>query len=280
MVDPVLNKGKVTVSTGYDASATSIVLSTGDGAKLPAPATDGAFNLVWYDETNYPDPTTDPNYEIVRCTARSTDTLTVTRSQESTSATTKNTGGATYKMLLSMTKKTYDDLTTLAETRHIWLGAESCYLPATAAALLVEVVGSTVYAGWSYLAFDDTVGEHAVWRVPLEKYDGGNITVTAFAKPATTPSGAVTLIFSIYCIGVANSETFDTAVTAYNSNQITFSLNTTELNTDLCIASNTINPANVAADDLLVLELERDTGSDTLSGDGHLLGVLLEYGQV
>lgn len=40
-MDAVKNFGKVTVNTGYDSSATSIVLSSGHGAKLPAPATDG-----------------------------------------------------------------------------------------------------------------------------------------------------------------------------------------------------------------------------------------------
>ncbi len=109
-LDPVLNFAKCTVSTGYDASATSIVLSGGDGAKLPAPASNGAFNLVWWNSTDYPDPADDPNKEIVRCTARSTDTLTVTRNQESSGASTKNTDGKTYKMILAMTKKMVDDI--------------------------------------------------------------------------------------------------------------------------------------------------------------------------
>lgn len=109
-LDNVVNFGKVQVSIGYDAAAVSIVLTGGDGAKLPAPASSGAFNLVWYNSSDYGDPSDDPSREIVRCTARSTDTLTVTRAQEGTSATTKNTASKTYKMLLSLTKKTYDDL--------------------------------------------------------------------------------------------------------------------------------------------------------------------------
>ena len=112
-IDPVVNFGKVTVSTTYDAAATSIVLSGGDGAKLPAPATDGAFNLVWWESTTYPDPSDDPNREVVRCTARSTDTLTVTRAQESTSASTKNTGGKVYLMALTPTAKMITDLKAL-----------------------------------------------------------------------------------------------------------------------------------------------------------------------
>ena len=109
-LDPVLNFAKVTVSTGYDASATSIVLSSGHGAKLPQPSDDGAFNLVWWNSSDYASPTDDPNVEIVRCTALATDTLTVTRAQESTTATIKNTGGKTYTMILSITKNTIDGI--------------------------------------------------------------------------------------------------------------------------------------------------------------------------
>jgi len=109
-MDPAKNFGFVTVSIGYDASATSIALSAGHGAKLPAPAVDGSFNLVWYDSTNYPNPADDPNVEICRVTARSTDTLTVTRAAESTTASTKNTASATYKMFLGVTAKTITDI--------------------------------------------------------------------------------------------------------------------------------------------------------------------------
>lgn len=104
------NFAKVTVSTGYDASATSIVLATGHGARLPQPSTDGEFNLVWWNNSDYGDPTDDPNREIVRCTARSTDTLTVTRAQEGESAAVKNIAGKIYRMALTITKKVIDDI--------------------------------------------------------------------------------------------------------------------------------------------------------------------------
>jgi hypothetical protein len=109
-LDPVKNFAIVTLSTGYASGVTSVALSGGDGAKLPAPASDGAFNLVWYNSTDYANPALDPNVEIVRCTARSTDTLTITRAQEGTSDVNHNTGGKTYKMILSITKKTVDDI--------------------------------------------------------------------------------------------------------------------------------------------------------------------------
>lgn len=109
-MDPVKNFGKVTVSIGYNNTDITIVLATGDGTKLPNPGTDGAFNLVWWNFTQYPDPSDDPNKEIIRCTAKSIDTLTITRAQEGTTASTKNAVGKTYLMALTVTKKLIDDI--------------------------------------------------------------------------------------------------------------------------------------------------------------------------
>lgn len=100
-IDNAKNFAKVTVSTGYDASATSIVLTTGHGTKLPT----APFNVVWWNSTDYPDPSDDPNVEIVRVTGVSTDTLTVTRAQESTTGSTKNTSAKVYKMIAGLTAK-------------------------------------------------------------------------------------------------------------------------------------------------------------------------------
>ncbi|GJQ59791.1 MAG: hypothetical protein D8M57_13255 [Candidatus Scalindua sp. AMX11] len=108
-IDVRNNFGKVTVSIGYDASATSITLTSGHGANLPSTFD---YNLVWYNWTDYKDPADDPNVEIVRVTNRVTDTLTVTRAQEGTTGTTKNTASKTYKMALAVTKKMVDDIET------------------------------------------------------------------------------------------------------------------------------------------------------------------------
>ena len=277
MVDQVANFKKVTVNTTYDDSATSIVLSSGHGAELPDPSGDN-YNLIWWDSTNYGDPADDPNVEIIRVTAISTDTLTVTRNQESSGASTKNTGGATYKMVLGYTAKTITDLESAAgsSTVNIYLPAEAAYLPDTNPATLTEVLGTTTYAGFSYLAFDDTTSEHAIWRTPLPDYDGGNIVVTSFSKVATEPVGTATLLYNILTIGLANSETFDTAVTVDTTVDILHSLTTSSAIIDILIASATIDPANVTSDDLLVIELSRNM-SDTLFGDSRLVGIMLEY---
>ncbi len=114
-LDPVLNFATVLVSTGYDASALSIVLQTGEAAKLPATP----FNAVWYNAQSYGDPSLDPNVEIIRVTNIVGETLTITRAQEGTSASTKNNVGAYYRLINSFTKKSYDEIstsTTVADT--------------------------------------------------------------------------------------------------------------------------------------------------------------------
>lgn len=112
-MDNITNFGKAQVSTGYDSTATSIVLAGGNGVKLPDPP----FNLVWWNATDYGDPSDDPNVEIVRCTGKSTDTLAVVRAQEDTIASAKNLSGKTYKMILAPTKKVFDDIDTEAQTK-------------------------------------------------------------------------------------------------------------------------------------------------------------------
>lgn len=104
-LDSVKNLISLTVSTGYDQAATSIVLTSG-GSSLPTPP----FNLVWFNVTDYPDPSADPNAEIVRVTAVSGNTLTITRGQESTAASTKNAAGKVYKMILGITAKMITDI--------------------------------------------------------------------------------------------------------------------------------------------------------------------------
>jgi hypothetical protein len=115
MLDPVKNFAKATLVSGYAAGVTSIVVSSGEGAEFPDPATDGAFNLSWWNATEYGDPADDPLREIVRCTARSGDTLTIVRAQEGTSDNDHNLsdlplGPRTYKVALPFTKKEHDEI--------------------------------------------------------------------------------------------------------------------------------------------------------------------------
>lgn len=112
-LDAAKNFIKVTLSTGYNSSATSVVLVAGQGALLPT----APFNAVWWNSTDYTDPADDPNVEIVRVTNIATDTLTITRGQETAfgapAASNKNTAGKTYKMIAGLTVKTLTDIENL-----------------------------------------------------------------------------------------------------------------------------------------------------------------------
>ena len=68
------------------------------------------FRLTWWNDSDYGDPTDDPSREIILVTARSSDTLTVTRGQEGTSAVNHNTAGKTYRLALYFTKAWVDEL--------------------------------------------------------------------------------------------------------------------------------------------------------------------------
>src|ERR1035441_8944967 len=100
------NFAKATLSTGYASGATSLVLTTGGGARFPAPP----FNATYYDSGVYADPSDDPSVEIVRVTVVSTDTFTVTRAQEGTSAANHNTAGHTYTLVAGPTAKLLTDI--------------------------------------------------------------------------------------------------------------------------------------------------------------------------
>lgn len=105
-MDGAKNFSQGVVSLGYDAAAVSIVLTAGHSARFPATP----FNFVWWNFTDYPNPADDPNVEICRCTNISSETWTITRAQENTSASTKNAAGKTYRVIAGPTAKLVTDI--------------------------------------------------------------------------------------------------------------------------------------------------------------------------
>lgn len=74
----VTNNAFGTLNASINSSATTIVLVAGQGARFPTLSAGDYFYATLIDTSN--------NLEIVKCTARSTDTLTVVRAQDSTTA--------------------------------------------------------------------------------------------------------------------------------------------------------------------------------------------------
>jgi len=133
MLDRAKNFSKVEVSGGYDASAFTISLNTGDGVKLPV----APFNITWWNNTDYADPSDDPYVEIDRVTNVAGDTITLANDgairtpQEGTSATVKNLSGKIYKMIAGLTAKTINTQLLEAEnTSKITVGTTQPTSPA------------------------------------------------------------------------------------------------------------------------------------------------------
>lgn len=74
----VTNNAIGALASGINNSATTVVLTAGQGALFPSPTGGDFFYCTIIDASN--------NKEIVKCTARATDTLTVVRAQDGTTA--------------------------------------------------------------------------------------------------------------------------------------------------------------------------------------------------
>lgn len=104
-LDPITNFAETTMSTGYDAAATSVIVAAGTGSKFPSSYT---YPLVWWNCSDYNRASADPGVEIVTVTNRSGDTFTISRGQEGTTAVAHNTAGKVYCFELNLTKGMWD----------------------------------------------------------------------------------------------------------------------------------------------------------------------------
>ena len=78
----VKNNAESTVADSPLAqAAVTLNVAAGEGANFPSTF---PFLITLWDEETYPDPTDDPEMEITKCTARTTDAMTIVRAQEGT----------------------------------------------------------------------------------------------------------------------------------------------------------------------------------------------------
>ena len=76
------NNAASELASAVTSGAVSLTLKTGDGAKFPTPAGGDFFLVTLYQKVGQDE----VNHEIVKCTARAGDVLTVVRAQEGTTA--------------------------------------------------------------------------------------------------------------------------------------------------------------------------------------------------
>jgi hypothetical protein len=170
--------------------------------------------------------------------------------------------------------------TSLVEvSAQIWLPAEAAYLPATTGtfATFSEVLGSTTYPGYSILGFNDNNLNKAMWRLPAPSINT-TMSVTIYWIANTTNSGNV--VWKVGATGISDNQVFTTATVPTLSTTITDAApsDSTKVN----IVTTTGVTTNATNNQMLLFLIERtgSDGSDTLTGDANLLGVLLAYTKV
>jgi hypothetical protein len=161
------NNAFATIAAGINSSATSITLTSGQGARFPTLAGGDYFYATLIDTSN--------NLEIVKCTARSTDVLTVVRGQESTTARAYSTGD---RIEIRITAQTFTDA--------------AAVIPSGTVMLFVQTAAPT---GWTK---STTHNDKALRVVSGAASTGGSVAfTTAFASQAVAgsvgTSGATTL---------------------------------------------------------------------------------------
>jgi len=115
--EQVANNAQSTLAEDLTNVETDIDVASGHGSRFPA--TGNGYYLTIWDADTYADPFLDPSMEIVRVTARSSDTLTVTRGQRGTSGVTHTTGHA-IRMLVD--SELISDLQTATNNVEKWAG--------------------------------------------------------------------------------------------------------------------------------------------------------------
>jgi hypothetical protein len=153
-MDAAKNFAKGTLSTGYDDTATSIVLTAGDGARFP----DAPFNATWWNASDYSDPADDPNVEIVRVTAKSTDTFTVTRGAEGgAGAMAHDLAGRTHKLAAGLTARLINE-----QLLDVSKSGDDVTITAIGMIAITPINGIMEVGNGALLRLNVTTGMHAI----------------------------------------------------------------------------------------------------------------------
>lgn len=106
-LEPVENFAKATLIQGYGSAVTTMVVTTGQGARFPSTT---PFRVTVFECSTYASAVDDLNREILLVTSRTGDSFTVSRGQEGTVASDHNTAGKTYCIEQSLTKAMWESI--------------------------------------------------------------------------------------------------------------------------------------------------------------------------
>ena len=173
------NNATSTLAAGIGSGATTIVLSTGTGALFPTPGLNEYFTLTLNDAL------TGALYEVCWCTARTGDSLTVQRGQESTTARAWLIGDYAFNT----------DTANSINTSRAFSASNAPTLPFTVPPEqngIVQLCGAT-----GTITLPATAGIQDGFFCPIVCIDGAIITVNTNSATVALPSGNVTSTFQI-----------------------------------------------------------------------------------
>ena len=153
------NNATSTLASGINNSDNTILLATGEGARFPSPTGGDHFDITLTQGVGL-----EASWEIAKCTARSGDTLTVTRAQDGTSAAAWDAGS---KIEMRITKGAMDSL------------ANQVFLDGSVDIYVTQGVAFTIT---NYNAFSDYIVQVSAGSVSIA---GDTITFTAPALAQT-----------------------------------------------------------------------------------------------
>jgi hypothetical protein len=185
-VPPVTNFAEAAVSTGYNSAATTVIVASGQGAKFSATY---PYPLVWWDCTTYTRPSLDPNVEIVLVTNRSTDTLTVTRGADGTSAVNHNTAGKVYCLIRTWVKydvdQTRSSILSSSGGTEVYDASAYASFVAAVTALCTDALPHTLrVSAVSPVASNKTVCDNVLVQfIGAGRLDIATATTVTFSKP-------------------------------------------------------------------------------------------------
>jgi|TARA_R100001530_G_C4296001_1_gene149242 hypothetical protein len=169
MVAKVTNNAFGTLLAGISSSATTITLDSGQGAKFPTLSSGDFFFATIIDTSN--------NLEIVKITARSTDSLTAVRAQDNTSARAFSAGD---RIELRPTAALFESI-----RDGIGITGEADAISSAGAVSLTHLV-TEVTTGGSAMAISLANGTAGQIKIISMVVDGGG---TATLTPATFANG-------------------------------------------------------------------------------------------
>lgn len=263
------NDANSTLRTAVNSSVTTVVVASGDGALFPQPVT-GAdyFMLVLEDRTKNP-----IVREICKCTARSTDSLTVVRAQESTAAQAFAAGVIVSHRITAGTLRTLTAGGT--QQTQLYLGSFAT-APSAGTGGVVLIPGNLYFNTTSHTMF---VWNGAIWSsiTPGNSSNSYGVYLGAFGSaPLTMLDGSALVAGTLY-FDTSQQALFEWDGSAWNdvSSSTTGSTNTSNsIDGNLVVSGNVTIGRNLSVGEDIAcnnITVHDTTKTTTLYLDGNLV---------